>query len=95
MSHKTTSKSAPVQDRVSLSKKNRAHIAEAVAPKTPPLQIPDRVFLTPQQLSQRWLCSIMKLRRMRAAGKLRVFYIGRSARYALDDVIKLESQAAA
>ncbi len=96
MLHKHTSKSAPVQG-VSLSKKNRARIAEAVAPKTPQPLVPihDRVFLTPQQLSQRWLCSIMKLRRMRAAGKLRVFYIGRSARYSLDDVLHLESQAAA
>lgn len=57
--------------------------------------VSDRVFLTPKQLSQRWLCSIMKLRRMRAAGKLRVYYIGRAARYALADVEQLESEAAA
>ena len=61
--------------------------------KSAPVQ--DRVFLTPQQLSQRWQCSLMKLRRMRKAGKLRVFYIGRAARFDQADVLKLESEAAA
>lgn len=55
--------------------------------------VSDRVFLTPQQLSQRWMCSIMKLRRMRAAGKLPVSYLGRSARYKLADVERIEAEA--
>ncbi len=50
-------------------------------------------FLTPKQLATRWLCSEMKLRRMRAKGILPVSYIGRSARYLLADVERIEAQA--
>lgn len=52
-------------------------------------------YLTPKQLSARWQCSTMKLRRMRRAGKLRVSYIGRSARYDIADVQRIEAEAAA
>jgi hypothetical protein len=52
-------------------------------------------FLTPKELSRRWICSIEKLKRMRRAGTLRVHYIGRAARYALADVLKIEEEAAA
>jgi len=57
--------------------------------------VSDRVFITPKQLSERWLCSVEKLKRMRRAGKLPVSYLGRSARYRLADVLKVESEAAA
>jgi len=57
--------------------------------------VSDRVFITPKQLSERWLCSVEKLKRMRRAGKLPVSYLGRSARYRLADVLKIESEAAA
>lgn len=50
-------------------------------------------FLTPQQLAERWQCSLMKLRRMRRAGQLPVLYIGRSARYRLADVERIEAEA--
>lgn len=57
--------------------------------------VQDRVFITPHQLSERWLCSIEKLKRMRRAGKLPVSYLGRSARYRLADVLKIEAEALA
>lgn len=57
--------------------------------------VTDRVFLTPHQLSERWLCSIEKLKRMRRAGRLPVSYFGRSARYRLADVLRIEAEAAA
>ena len=53
------------------------------------------VFITPRQLSERWHCSIEKLKRLRRAGKLPVSYLGRSARYRLTDVLQIESEAAA
>jgi hypothetical protein len=53
------------------------------------------VFLTPKQLSSRWQCSLMKLRRMRRAHKLGVHYIGRSARYSLTEVQRIENEAKA
>lgn len=52
-------------------------------------------FLTPKQLASRWQCSLMKLRRMRARGELPVSYIGRSARYAMADVQRVELEARA
>jgi hypothetical protein len=55
----------------------------------------DRPFLTPKQLAARWACSLMKLRRMRRAGVLQVYYIGRAARYALTDILKIESDSRA
>ena len=54
-----------------------------------------QTFLTPKQLASRWQCSLMKLRRMRRAGILSVYYIGRSARYPVADVARIESQARA
>ncbi len=53
------------------------------------------VFLTPKQLAARWSCSLMKLRRMRRAGALGVTYLGRSARYSLADVQRIEADARA
>lgn len=52
-----------------------------------------RTFLTPYELAERWACSLMKLRRMRRAGVLQVHYIGRAARYGLDDVLKIENDS--
>ena len=57
--------------------------------------VSDRVFLTPKQLAFRWACSIEKLKRMRRAGKLPVYYIGRAARHKLADVLRIETEAAA
>jgi len=57
--------------------------------------VSDRVFITPKQLSERWHCSVEKLKRMRRAGKLPVSYLGRSARYRLADVLNIESEAVA
>lgn len=55
--------------------------------------VQDRVFITPHQLSERWLCSVEKLKRMRRAGKLPVSYLGRSARYRMADVLRIEAEA--
>tara|TARA_R110002049_G_scaffold195282_3_gene364385 strand:+ start:2470 stop:2658 length:189 start_codon:yes stop_codon:yes gene_type:complete len=52
-------------------------------------------FLTPKQLSARWQCSLMKLRRMRRDGLLTVHYIGRSARYPVADVERIEAESKA
>jgi hypothetical protein len=52
-------------------------------------------FITPKQLAARWQCSLMKLRRMRRAGTLGVHYIGRSARYSVADVQRIEADARA
>lgn len=52
-------------------------------------------FLTPKQLATRWQCSLMKLRRMRRAGTLPVHYIGRSARYPIEDIHRIEREARA
>ena len=52
------------------------------------------VFLTPKQLANRWQCSQIKLRRMRLAGNLRVCYIGRSVRYHVADVQRIEIEGA-
>jgi len=50
-------------------------------------------FFTPKQLATRWQCSLMKLRRMRRAGTLGVHYIGRSARYSVGDVERIEADS--
>jgi hypothetical protein len=52
-------------------------------------------FFTPAQLANRWQCSLMKLRRMRQTGTLGVTYIGRSARYSLADVERIETDSRA
>lgn len=52
-------------------------------------------FLTPKQLATRWQCSLMKLRRMRKAGTLGVHYIGRSARYPIADIQRIEAESKA
>lgn len=57
--------------------------------------VQDRQYFTPKQLSHRWHCSLMKLRRMRRRGELPVSYIGRSARYAVADVQQIEKEARA
>jgi hypothetical protein len=56
---------------------------------------PQAKFLTPKQLAARWQCSEMKLRRMRRAGILSVHYIGRSARYPIECVERVELDAKA
>lgn len=53
------------------------------------------VYFTPAQLSSRWSCSLMKLRRMRRAGTLAVSYLGRAARYRVEDVLRIEADARA
>ena len=53
------------------------------------------VYFTPKQLAARWQCSLMKLRRMRRAGTLAVSYLGRAARYRVEDVLRIEADARA
>jgi hypothetical protein len=68
---------------------------KAISISSAPPEPPRLMFLTPKQLANRWQCSIEKLKRMRRAGSLPVFYIGRTARYAIGDVVKIEADAAA
>jgi len=56
---------------------------------------PPSPFLTPKQLAARWHCSLMKLRRLRRSGTLGVHYIGRSARYSVVDVQRIEADSRA
>lgn len=57
---------------------------------------PTPPFLTAADLRKRWQVSGMFLHRLRRAGKLRVYRIGsRGIRYALADVLKIESESAA
>lgn len=52
-------------------------------------------FLTAAELRQRWKVSGMFLHRLRHAGKLRVYRIGsRGVRFAIADILKLESESA-
>ena len=72
-----------------------APVSDRVSPNHEVHQVPHPVFLTPKQLASRWACSIEKLKRMRRAGKLPVYYIGRAARHKLADVLRIETEAAA
>ena len=78
----------PFQKRIYTNK--RAHDAQNYSPNHTRMK-----FFTPKQLAERWQCSLMKLRRMRKAGKLPVYYIGRTARYAKEDVERIESESKA
>ena len=51
-------------------------------------------FLTPTELCQRWHLSTMTLWRMRRDQKLRSYRVGhRGVRFAVEDILKLESQS--
>jgi len=53
-------------------------------------------FLTPAELRQRWKVSGMFLYRMRQKNRLPIYKIGsRGIRFALVDVVKIESESAA
>ncbi|MDB6135358.1 MAG: hypothetical protein JWM59_3601 [Verrucomicrobiales bacterium] len=53
-------------------------------------------FLTAKDLRERWKVSGMFLHRIRAAGRLPVYKIGkRGVRFALTDVVRIESESAA
>ncbi len=53
-------------------------------------------FLTPAELCQRWKVSGMFLWRMRQKNRLPVYKIGsRGVRFAMADVLKIESESAA
>lgn len=54
-----------------------------------------QTFLTPATLAARWQVTPMTLRRWRRAGKLPTYYLGRSIRFALADIERIESEAKA
>jgi hypothetical protein len=57
---------------------------------------PSAPYITAAELRERWKCSGMFLHRLRAAGRIGVTRIGkRAVRYALADVLKIESESAA
>lgn len=51
------------------------------------------LFLTPAQLAQRWHVTPMTLRRWRKAGKIQVHHFGRTVRFSMTDVEKVEAEA--
>lgn len=53
------------------------------------------VFLTEHELAQRWKRTTMTLQRMRKDGRLPFVRIGKSPRYRLADIERLESNGAA
>lgn len=57
---------------------------------------PETKLLTSKALAARWGCSKMHIWRMRRSGQLRALFLGkRSIRYSLDDILRIEEQAAA
>lgn len=53
-------------------------------------------FLTAADLRQRWQVSGMFIHRLRHAGRLRAYKIGkRGVRFALSDILKIEAESAA
>jgi hypothetical protein len=62
-------------------------------------QTPDSLkpaaFLSTAQLTARWLCSGMTLRRWRKAGKLKALHIGRQIRFAVSEIERFEAEASA
>lgn len=53
-------------------------------------------FLTAKDLRERWKVSGMFIHRIRAAGRLPVYKIGkRGVRFSITDIIRIESEAAA
>ena len=53
------------------------------------------VFLSPAQLSERWLVTPMTLRRWRHAGKLKTHHLGRGIRFSMAEIERIEREAIA
>lgn len=49
-------------------------------------------FLTKAQLAKRWLCSTMKVQRMMRSGSLPYIHLGRSVRFDIADIMRVETQ---
>lgn len=58
-------------------------------------QSPAALFLTPAELSRRWMVSKMTLHRWRRDNKIKSLHIGRQVRFALSEVERFEAQARA
>ncbi|MGV3663894.1 MAG: helix-turn-helix domain-containing protein [Prosthecobacter sp.] len=52
-------------------------------------------FLTPAELANRWQVTTMTLRRWRKSGKLNAHHLGRSIRFSLADIEKIEAESRA
>jgi hypothetical protein len=50
-------------------------------------------MLTRKDVSTRWQCSIMTLKRMEQAKRLHALKIGRGVRYRLSDILAFEAEA--
>lgn len=55
----------------------------------------EQKFISRRSLAARWESSIMTIRRFEKAGKLKAYFFGRDARYALENVEQLEREALA
>jgi excisionase family DNA binding protein len=62
--------------------------------KIEPLNQP-AVFISPTELSRRWMVSKMTLHRWRRDNKIKSLHIGRQVRFALSEVERFEAQARA
>ncbi|WP_038162495.1 helix-turn-helix domain-containing protein [Verrucomicrobium sp. BvORR106] len=60
--------------------------------KTAAAHSDDITLITKAQLAKRWSCSIMKVHRMMRAGTLPYILLGRSVRFDLEDVKKVEAR---
>jgi len=60
----------------------------------PPPPTAARILFTSQELEARWRVSAITLRRWRKEGRFRVLKIGRSVRITIDEVQRVEAEAA-
>lgn len=54
---------------------------------------PERYLLSRRQLASRWVMSIPSLKRREKAGLLQPLIIGKSVRYRIPDIERIEAQA--
>lgn len=52
-------------------------------------------LITSADLASRWKVTVMTLRRFRKAGKLQAHHLGRSIRFSLADIEKIEAESKA
>jgi excisionase family DNA binding protein len=62
--------------------------------KIEPLNQP-AVFISPTELSRRWMVSKMTLHRWRRDNKIKALHIGRQVRFALSEIERFEAEARA
>jgi hypothetical protein len=64
-----------------------------MSPLAPTSKTESPKFISRRGLATRWEVSAMSIRRMQREGRLKAYYLGRDARYALTDVEQIEQKA--